>query len=129
MAWFSRILGSVARPNEPVRHPGGGFASAPAAIAALVRCHHAAAADCWAHIEVSSATRTITLQVSRDRLNLLFEELPPHAAGALALERVGEGLYRVADATPEGIAATIDALLTVHFALRAEYTVIGTLDG
>jgi hypothetical protein len=71
----------------------------------------------------------VTIQVLRDRLNLLREELPPHAAEALGLERIEEGLYRMADGSPEGIAATIDALLNVHFGLGAGYAVEGRVEG
>ena len=130
MGWLNRILGAMAKPREePVRHPGGGFETAAAAIAEIVRRHHAASGDGWVHLEASGTGKTVTIQVLRDQLNLLLEELPPHAETALALEKIGEGLYRVADASPEGMAATVDALLNVHFGLGAEYAVVGKLDG
>lgn len=129
MGWLTKILGSVAKPSEPVRHPGGGFDSSAAAIAELIRRHLAAADDGWAHIEASIPSRTVTIQVMRDQLNLLLEELPAHAESALALEKIGDGLYRMSDASPEGIAATVDALLNVHFGLGADYALTGKLDG
>ena len=129
MGWFNKILGSIAKPAERVQHPGGGFESAAAAIAELIRRHRAANDDGWAHLEASIPGRTVTIQVMRDQLNLLLEELPTHAGEALGLERMNEGLYRIADASPEGIAATIDALLNVHFGLGPDYSVFGKLDG
>ena len=129
MCWLNKILGSIAKPVERVQHPGGGFESAAAAIAELLRKNRAASDDGWAQIEASIPGRTVTVQVMRDQLNLLLEELPPHAGEALDLERINEGLYRMADASPEGIAATIDALINVHFGLGAGYAVVGKLDG
>ena len=129
MGWLNKLLGSMARPVERVQHPGGGFDSAAAAIAEIVRRHHAAAGDGWVHLEASTPgaateagweAKKVTIQIMRDRLNLLVEELPPHAAEALGLERIEEGLYRMADGSPEGIAATADALLNVHFGLSTD---------
>ncbi len=128
MGWLNKIFGSIAKPPETITHPGGGFDSAAAAIAEIVRRHKAANDDGWVHLEASSAGRTVTIQIMRDRLNLLLEELPAHAKEALSLERLEEGLYRMADGSPEGIAATVDALLNVHFGLGAGYSVSGTLD-
>jgi hypothetical protein len=132
MGWVNRILGAMARPREePVRHPGGGFESAAAAIAEIVRRHRAAGGeDGWVHLEaVGVGGKKVTIQVLRDQLNLLLEELPAHAEEALGLERIEEGLYRMADGSPEGIAATIDALLNVHFGLGAGYAVEGRVEG
>jgi hypothetical protein len=139
MRWLNRILGAMAKPaQEPVRHPGGGFDSAAAAIAEIVRRHRAAGEEGWVHLEASApgaateagrSSTKVTIQVMRDRLNLLLEELPPHAAEALGLERIEEGLYRMADASPEDIAATIDALIDVHFGLGAGYAVEGRVEG
>lgn len=139
MGWLNRILASIAKPSETITHPGGGFDSAAAAIAEIVRRHRAAAGgDGWVHLEASArgaameggwAARNVTIQVMRDRLNLLLEELPPHAAEALGLERIEEGLHRMADGSPEGIAATVDALIDVHFGLGAGYAVEGRVEG
>lgn len=139
MGWLNKILGAMATPRpEPVRHPGGGFETAAAAIAEIVRRHLKESGDGWVHLEASApgaateggwSAKKVTIQVMRDRLNLLQEELPPHAAEALGLERIEEGLYRMADGSPESIAATIDALLDVHFGLGPMYSLTGKLDG
>lgn len=128
MGWLTKILGSVAKPSEPVRHPGGGFDSSAAAIVELVR-RHLATGEGWVNIDASIPGRSVTIQVLRDQLNLLLEELPAHAESALALEKIGDGLYRMSDASPEGIAATVDALLNVHFGLGSDYALTGKLDG
>ena len=67
------------------------------------------------------------VQLCGDHLNTLLEELPPEVCASLGLERVGDCLYRLPDASPAAAAATIDALLTVHFDLGEGYGLAGSL--
>ncbi|MBX3406289.1 MAG: hypothetical protein KF869_05955 [Phycisphaeraceae bacterium] len=128
MGLFQRIFGAVARPDPGVRHPGGGFDSPAAAMADLVRRHNAANDIGWVDLTCSALGKRVCVQLCGDHLNTLLEELPPDVCASLGLERVGDGLYRLPDASPAAVAATIDALLTVHFELGVGYALAGSLE-
>lgn len=129
MDWFLRLLGLIARPPGSASHPFGGSGTQSEVIADLIHRHRAADDDGWVHLEAAVPGRTITIQLRRDHLNTLRDELPPHAAAVLGLERVDTGLYRVSDASPENLAATIDALFVEHYRLGPGYSLAGRLDG
>lgn len=129
MDWFLKLLGLVARPQGSASHPSGGFGTPAEAIADLIHRHRAANDDGWVHLEATVPGRTITIQLQRDQLNTLLDELPPHAAEVLGFERLEAGLYRVSDSSPENLAATIDALFVEHYRLGPGYTLAGRLDG
>ena len=129
MGWLTRLLGSLAKPTERVRRAAGEPGSAAEVVAELMRRYRAANDDGWVHLEAVGEGRRVIVQVKHDVLNVLLEELPAHAGEALGLERIETGLYRMADGSPEGVAATIDALLNVHFGLGAEYAVEGRVEG
>jgi hypothetical protein len=128
MGLFQRIFGTIAKHDPGVRHPGGGFDSPAAAIAEIVRRHRAANDDGWVDLTFSAGHQRVCVRLCRDRLNTPPGGLPEEVCSSLGLERVGDGLYRLPDASPAGAAATIDALLSVHFGLGEGYAVAGRLE-
>jgi hypothetical protein len=128
MGLLQRIFGTIARPDPGVRHPGGGFDSPAAAIAEIVRRQRAASSGGWAELTCSAGGRRVYLRLCRDRLDAPREELPAAVCSSLGLERVGDGLCRLPDASPAAVAATIDALLSVHFGLGDGYALVGRLE-
>lgn len=128
MGLFERIFGALAKGDPGVRHPGGGFDTPAAAIAEIVRRHRAAEDDGWVDLDASAGGKRVSVQVCGDQLNTLLHELPAGVCASLGLERVGDALYRLPDASPAAAAATVDALLNVHFDLGEGYALSGRLE-
>ena len=47
---------------------------------------------------------------------------------AAGLEKIGDALYRLADAEPGGMADVVDTVLRVHFGAEGDYAVKGTME-
>lgn len=132
MGWLKRAFKDEPEGGKEVRHPGGGFDSARAAIGALLeRMYGWDREHAWATIEamgVKHGPSPARVQVLNDELNMLQEELPADLIEASGLEQVDEALYRLAGADAAGMADVVDTVLRTHFGAEGDYEVKGTME-